>query len=145
MINVRRPVMIPNAGLFDIFKEDPEQKARKEEEFKRQQEVLQRRRSGSWKKDVDQRRAVVKRYNSDADFKKKVDEEKRAREPKEEDAPLGRIIVPLAPFNIPKYDLGERFDLKGPYVDQGWVDEDADFMKSLRNLFRRKGGKKERE
>jgi hypothetical protein len=27
---------------------------------------------------------------------------------------------------MPEYDGGERFDLRLPYVDNGWVDEDAD-------------------
>lgn len=31
-----------------------------------------------------------------------------------------------------EYDLGERFDLKGPYCDSGYVDEDADFKKQVR-------------
>ena len=44
-----------------------------------------------------------------------------------------------------EYDLGERFDLKGPYVDSGWVDEDADFFKQIGKLFRPKGKKSEEE
>ena len=30
-----------------------------------------------------------------------------------------------------EYDLGERFDLKGPYCDSGYVDEDAAFGKQV--------------
>ena len=30
-----------------------------------------------------------------------------------------------------EYDYGERFDLKGPYCDTGYVDEDADFGKQV--------------
>ena len=30
-----------------------------------------------------------------------------------------------------KYDNGGRFDLRLPYADQGYVDEDADFMGKL--------------
>ncbi len=32
---------------------------------------------------------------------------------------------------MPEYDGGERFDLRLPYVDNGWVDEDADMMKQI--------------
>ncbi len=32
----------------------------------------------------------------------------------------------ITPFGMPEYDGGERFDLRLPYVDNGWVDEDAD-------------------
>jgi len=28
-----------------------------------------------------------------------------------------------------EYDYGERFDLKGPYCDNGYIDEDAAFGK----------------
>ena len=42
-----------------------------------------------------------------------------------------------------EYDLGERFDLKGPYVDSGWVDEDADFFKQIGRFFGRKGKKED--
>jgi len=35
------------------------------------------------------------------------------------------------PLCCAEYDLGERFDLKGPYCDSGYVDEDADFGKQV--------------
>jgi len=38
-------------------------------------------------------------------------------------------------------DGGERFDLRLPYVDQGYEDPDADVMGKFMNLF--KGKKKE--
>lgn len=31
------------------------------------------------------------------------------------------LVVPLLPFGMPKYDAGERFDLRSPYSDDGWV------------------------
>ncbi len=37
------------------------------------------------------------------------------------------IIIPIIPVGIPEYDGGERFDLRLPYVDSGWVDEDDDY------------------
>lgn len=45
-----------------------------------------------------------------------------------------RIIIPITPFGMPEYDGGERFDLRLPYVDNGWVDEDADPMKQFRRF-----------
>ena len=36
----------------------------------------------------------------------------------------------------------ERFDLRLPYVDNGWVDEDADFFKQIGRFF---GGGKKKE
>lgn len=93
--------------------------------------------------EVVERRAKVKRYNTDPKYKEEVDNEKRerAKAMKEPDPEVkfGSIIIPLAPFGIPEYDLGERFDLKGKYVDNGWVDEDADFFGNVAKLF---GGKK---
>jgi hypothetical protein len=32
---------------------------------------------------------------------------------------------------MPEYDGGERFDLRLPYVDNGWIDEDAAWDKQL--------------
>lgn len=42
-----------------------------------------------------------------------------------------------------EYDNGERFDLRLPYVDQGYEDPDADFMGKLMGMFG--GGKKKKE
>lgn len=44
-------------------------------------------------------------------------------------------IIPLIPIGMPEYDGGERFDLRLPYVDNGWVDEDADFGKQVARFF----------
>jgi hypothetical protein len=34
-----------------------------------------------------------------------------------------------------KFDNGGRFDLRLPYADQGYVDEDADVMGKIGNMF----------
>ncbi len=41
---------------------------------------------------------------------------------KEDESALSGIVVPLLPFGMPRYDAGERFDLRSPYADDGWVD-----------------------
>jgi hypothetical protein len=41
-----------------------------------------------------------------------------------------------------KFDNGGRFDLRLPYADQGYVDEDADVMAKIGSFF---GGKKKKE
>ena len=80
-----------------------------------QQEILSRRRSGTWKKDVEERRTKVSRYLRDPTFKKEVDKERSARfkatqeaeaKQREEEAKKGVINVPFftVPFNIPEYD-----------------------------------------
>ena len=50
--------------------------------------------------------------------------------------PKWGIIIPIAPFGMPEYDGGERFDLRLPHVDNGWVDEDAAFGKTMARIFR---------
>ena len=42
-----------------------------------------------------------------------------------------------------KYDNGGRFDLRLPYADQGYVDEDSDVMGKIGNFFG--GGNKKKE
>lgn len=41
-----------------------------------------------------------------------------------------------------KFDNGGRFDLRLPYADQGYVDEDSDVMGKFASFF---GGKKKEE
>ena len=55
------------------------------------------------------------------------------------------IPFPVNPIGMPEYDNGERFDLRLPYVDNGWVDEDADVMGKLGRWLTGKGGKEEEE
>lgn len=59
---------------------------------------------------------------------------------------IGGIPIPGASFGVGgefglggKFDNGGRFDLRLPYADQGYVDEDEDFMKKLGSFF---GGSK---
>ncbi|EIE22655.1 hypothetical protein COCSUDRAFT_63797 [Coccomyxa subellipsoidea C-169] len=121
-------------------KEEQEWKRQeKEDAYRAQQDVLRRRREGSWQKDVNARRAKVKKYNTDPEYKKKIDEDKRARalaeRPPDPIVNAFNIIIPLAPFGIPEYDQGERFDLKAKYCDNGWVDEEAEFGKQVKRFF----------
>lgn len=59
---------------------------------------------------------------------------------------IGGIPLPSASFGVGgefgvggKYDNGGRFDLRLPYADQGYVDDDADVMGKIGSFF---GGKK---
>jgi hypothetical protein len=59
---------------------------------------------------------------------------------------MGGIPFPMASLGVGgefgvggKFDNGGRFDLRPPYADQGYVDEDADFMGKIGYIF---GGKK---
>jgi hypothetical protein len=131
------------AGLFDGWGVDKKAwEQQKDEAYKVQQEILQRRRTGKWQQEVAERRAEVKRYASDPVYKKQVDDERRKNKPKIEEPPLFSIIVPLFPLGIPEYDQGERFDLRGEYAVEGYVDEDADVFKQLKRFFG--GGKKQK-
>lgn len=120
--------------------------AEKEEQYRVQQELLQRRKTGAWQKDVTERRKEVSRYLNDKDYKKQVDAEKRKRflaaekEAREAEPKGFAIIIPVNPMGMPMYDGGERFDLRGKYVDEGWVDEDADVLGKIGRWF--KGGNK---
>ena len=62
-----------------------------------------------------------------------------------EDEPKGGIPMPMASFGVGgefgtggKYDNGERFDLRLPFVDQGWVDE-SDSLNSGASWFSKLG------
>ncbi len=51
------------------------------------------------------------------------------------EAVKGGIPFPMASFGMPEFDGGERFDLRGPYADEGWVDP-----KDLEKKKKKKGG-----
>lgn len=147
--SARAPVRVQSLFGWGRTKEMDEGK---EEMWRQQQEILKERRSGSTRAvdETNQRRAEVqKKFNEkkakkqrqrsalargeampeDEDFKKPYNEEEE-----------GGIIIPIAPFGIPKFDNGERFDLKLPYVDEGWVDESgADPFQWAKDLFSGKG------
>ena len=62
-----------------------------------------------------------------------------------EDEPTGGIPLPSASFGVGgefgvggKYDNGQRFDLRLPFVDQGWVDESSTLT---RKSYAKKGAK----
>eukprot|EP00274_Cyanoptyche_gloeocystis_P008473 CAMPEP_0196658574 /NCGR_PEP_ID=MMETSP1086-20130531/30352_1 /TAXON_ID=77921 /ORGANISM="Cyanoptyche gloeocystis , Strain SAG4.97" /LENGTH=139 /DNA_ID=CAMNT_0041992207 /DNA_START=229 /DNA_END=648 /DNA_ORIENTATION=+ len=122
----------------------------KEEAFRIQQEILQRRRNKkaqeSYFNDVQKRRTEVEasirsrrlQINAGEDplvAWKRLRAEGKIKDLGYEDVPEGGIPMPMASFGIPKYDNGERFDLRLPYADQGYEDPDADVMKKVGNFF----------
>lgn len=119
--------LAPTQALFGFGKkksEKTEAELEREEQYRAQQEVLARRKNNSWQKDVKERRARASRYLNDPEFKKICDEENRAKFKAAREAegpePKFGIIIPIIPVGIPEYDGGERFDLRLPYVDNGW-------------------------
>ena len=133
-----RTVVTTNALFGGLFGKDDEKEREKEEQYRAQQEVLNRRKSNSWQKGVKERRQKASRYLNDPEFKKQCDEENRkkflAKKAEEGPEPKFGIIIPIIPVGIPEYDGGERFDLRLPYVDNGWVDDDADAFKQFKRF-----------
>ena len=58
--------------------------------------------------DVTDRRAEVKKYSSDKEYKRRVDDERRNKKPKKEDPGLSGIIIPLPPFGNSEMDGGKH-------------------------------------
>ena len=138
------------------------------------QEILQARRSGKSLNGVDERRKEVAKYMKlSKDEQRKFREKRSPAEPiYEEDPPwfgtsasarrrlrehawpqltLRRcrcvlaVIIPQAPFGMPKYDNGERWDLKAKYTDEGYEDAEADVMGKFMALFKPKAKGKDGE
>ena len=146
------PPVRPAMGLFDVIKptqgDDPKWK---DEQLAAQprSSAPQERTSGRYMEKVEagrrKRDAEVNMWKFQQDKTqdpligwKKLREQGKIKDLKREEAPEGGIPLPMASFGVPEYDEGGRFDLRLPYVDQGWVDEDADVMG---NIF---GGKKKK-
>lgn len=113
---------------------------RKAEEWGRQQAVLAERRARSREQGgggvsaAKERRAAVQ-----AEIRAEREEIKAARregrnlknkkriEEEYEDEPAKSIPIPMISIGMPEYDGGERFDLKAPYTDEGYVAKDEGF------------------
>jgi hypothetical protein len=148
---------------------------RLDEEWEKQQEILALRRAPKSKRDdyfkkIEERRDDASKKQKDMwawqtkNYKKgedPLDEWKKRRadgtisdlddqygDPKK----IGGIPLPMASFGVGgefgvggKFDNGGRFDLRLPYADQGYVDDDADFMGKLGNMFGGGKNKKKKE
>lgn len=117
----------------------------RDETFRRQQEILaKRRKGGRIDEEANKRRAKVSGFMKKTLSKKEMDEIKKqntqAANKLSKEAVKGGIPFPMASFGMPEFDGGERFDLRGPYADEGWVDE-KDLEKQKKKLKNKgKGG-----
>lgn len=133
----------PTKEDFKRWKEEE-----KEEAFKIQQELLAKRRTGSAIVEANERRRNVKATVANKKAERQNERDLLAQgimpetlknwkpyEKKEDAEGTSGIIVPLLPFGMRKYDEGERFDLRSPYADMGWVDpEETDMMAGIKNF-----------
>ena len=134
--------------------------ADKEEQWRIQQEILRRRRDPKAKAlaeaKVESRRVEASKQVGRNFWNKRVksdnedplDQWKEAKkrgevkdfgypeEPPKESSLFGlNIPIPSSPIDVPKYDNGERFDLRLPYAERGYVDDDADVMGKISKFF----------
>lgn len=149
----RRTCVRP-AALFGWGKKEEEvdnydyKKAEKEDQYRTQQELLEARRNGSLIKEANTRRRKVQDTLGERRAARQLEKDQLAEgvipetlknwknynTKKDEEATSG-IVVPLLPFGINKYDEGERFDLRSPYADEGWVDpNEVDMWAGLKNI-----------
>lgn len=130
----------------------------REEAMRAQKEILARRRNKDAEKAYmqevkDRRSKATKDFYANRikyvpgkdnleQWKKLNPEPYRAKDKYTEEPEGFSIPIPLNPIGLPKFDNGERFDLKLPYVDNGYVAEDSEDIfgrfKGLLNF----GGKK---
>ncbi|GIL80046.1 hypothetical protein Vretimale_12873 [Volvox reticuliferus] len=132
-----RRCIVRTQALFGFGKSKNEVDSEKEEQWRLQQEMIQKRKSGQFIKEANERRKKVsdelasrkelRRREKEALARGEMPDTLRGWKPydKEIDEKANSgIVVPLLPFGIKKYDEGERFDLRSPYSDAGWVDPD---------------------
>ena len=169
----RRAVHTRRHGFFeDLFgSDDPAKNAAKDEQWRIQQDVLKRRQSKeatnkyfdavdanrqkatkeqvtkwAFQRDPSQDSLIGWKKLRDSgeigDLKTGLGTDGKKRE--------GGLPIPLPSFGLGgeagvggEYDNGERFDLRLPYVDQGYEDPDADVMGKFMDLFKKKPPKEE--
>ena len=151
------------SSLFKL--NDANKEYQKEQQFRIQQEMLARRRN---KKDMDKYFESVEKKRKEVDIKVKetiytkiTDKEdplKKWKQNKQEgkikklgyeDVPQSKFLtfqLPQNPIGLENMDNGERFDLRLPYSERGYEDEEADLgykiSKFMGNLFGKKNEKK---
>jgi len=54
---------------------------------------------------------------------------------KYDEAPERSLPIPASPLQIPRFDNGERFDLRLPYVDRGYEDPESDVVGKVASFF----------
>ncbi|KAG2497490.1 hypothetical protein HYH03_004643 [Edaphochlamys debaryana] len=132
-----RRTTVRTQAFFGFGRPKEDIDAEREEQYRLQQELKDKRKSGAMIKEAnDRRKKVAEELQSRKDLRRKEKEalargempetlQKWKPYEKEIDQKADRgIIVPLLPFGIKKFDEGERFDLRSPYSDAGWVDPD---------------------
>ena len=139
---------ITRAGWFENDKD----KAGRDTTWEAQQEILRKRRRGvNVESEISSRRKKVSGFlkgtlskeETEAINKKNRD---KANELSKEafKGQKGWISIPGMAICMPEFDGGERFDLRGPYADEGWVDPDDEGISNpFKGLFG--GGKKKKE
>ncbi|KAF5837860.1 hypothetical protein DUNSADRAFT_3753 [Dunaliella salina] len=113
-----------------------------------QRERLEQRKTGVKLREADKRREQVKRSLSAKKQERQQERDllaqgimpdslkdwKNYKTKRDERANSG-VVVPLLPFGNQEYDEGERFDLRSPYADDGWVDpEEVDAFAGIKNF-----------
>ena len=126
------------------LRRNPRAKAREEEKIQaRRREASQRVRKNFWSNRVSNDEDPLVQWKEARDRGEVKDLGYKDEPPKESSLFGINIPIPSSPIDIPKYDNGERFDLRLPYAERGSESEYADVMgkmsRALENLF---GGKK---
>eukprot|EP00466_Bigelowiella_natans_P010970 jgi/Bigna1/90850/estExt_fgenesh1_pg.C_810031 len=81
---------------------------------------------GQWK-EINKGKTYKDEYSDEPGYSIKIDCRFFSVEAELHWSPHRRNLpIPIASFGLPKFDNGERFDLRLPYVDQGYVAEDSD-------------------
>ncbi|GAX84385.1 hypothetical protein CEUSTIGMA_g11807.t1 [Chlamydomonas eustigma] len=129
-------------------KESTQKSTDKDDQFRIQQELLAARRTGSLIKEANDRRRKVQETVAERKAARQQEKDSLAKgiipdslkdwkNYKTRDAEQGTsgIVIPLLPFGKKEYDEGERFDLRSPYADEGWVDpEETDMWSGLKKI-----------
>tara|TARA_B110000977_G_scaffold103030_1_gene134570 strand:+ start:33405 stop:33980 length:576 start_codon:yes stop_codon:yes gene_type:complete len=143
----RHTQTVTTAGWFSNNKDV----AGRDTTFEAQQEILRnRRKGGNLETEVSKRRAKVSGFMKKTLPKEEMDAIKQKNKDKANElskeafkGKKGFLSLPMASFGMPEFDGGERFDLRAPYADEGWVDPDDDGISNPFTLGGLFGGKKD--